>query len=127
MKICPNCGSPINYCVSACLRAESDARREQELAFLEQILEPSAGIIQLEFLGTLDDQRLLVNRLRAEWPWAIQVIEPTPDYPHFLANLGQDLNGPLNVVYKVSLDGIVPSQEHADWTAFFNTEVNNVR
>lgn len=121
-KICQQCGSRFHSHTSRCHQAEVEKGRERELAALETLLEPGVGVIQLEFEGSPDQQRQLVNRLRAEWRLALEVIEPSPECPWFLANvarLPQDLGGPLNAVYTVSMAGVVRNQAHVDWQKFW--------
>ncbi len=113
-KICPQCGARKPFCGTACRRAEADEQRERELAALERVVLPGRSV-HLEFHGTLDEQRLLVNRLRAEWRWAIEIVDPIEPGDSYLANVARevaDLGGPLDLVYEVSLAGIAPSQAH---------------
>ena len=122
---CPFCGSQYpadTLCPGPVCRVRHvDTKREQELDMLYEHLEEH-GVIQLEFRGSLDTQRVLINRLRAEWRWGIEVIlveDESGDW--YIANLAKHataLGGPLNAVYDVSLDGISPNTAHADFLKF---------
>lgn len=136
-NICQNCGSKIGQCVSACRQAAEDENREKELSLFEQLSEQHSEVdpwlVQLTFDGDHDTQRILVNRLRAQWRWAIEVIDPDPSFDQpewnyvsgYLVNLArreEHLGGSLTAVYDVSMDGIERSQAHDEWTRFFEVE-----
>lgn len=136
-KTCPHCGFqfPSNlHCMGkVCFPPDPDtdlsrwelAQEAQKVLNEEKRELGKDGVIQLELVGDLDTQKLLLNRLHAQWPWAIEVIFCEEEdglsswYIVNLARIPEALGGPLKAVYEVSLDGFRESRAHADILSFF--------
>ena len=113
---CSQCGSRRDQCVSACREALRELNRSLSLDLLYDTLDELEAVgwsALLMFEGDLDTQRVLLNRLHAQWRGHVEVVDPTEPGDCYLARISvmrKDLRSDPDCEYWVSTEGLVLAQ-----------------